>query len=110
MRGTAPVPRHLRLAARTRPPNPASRRGRGSGGGPPVAERPHGAARTGSPGRGGHAVGDEPEQRAARGLDASRGLEVGLRVRGGLEQLEVDAGLEMPFGAVEGTEPGVGAS
>ena len=71
----------ISLAYRLRPPIPAPRRGRGSGGWPPAAAFGHGRRRCRSAGGadGGHAVADAAEQRAALGLDAAGGLQVGLR-------------------------------
>ena len=63
----------------------------------------HPAARAGA-----IAGGDAQEQRAALGLDAACGLEVGLRGGRRVEQREVEARREVLRGAGERAEPGVG--
>ena len=78
---------------RTLPPG----EGGGSGAGPRrgAAARRSELRRSSSGARRGHAGGDAQEQRAALGLDAARGLEVGLHGAARVEQGEVHARLEI---------------
>ena len=55
-----------------------------------------------------HAGADAQEQLATHGLDPARGLQVGLGGGRGVEQVEAEAGLEVPLGAGHRSQPDVG--